>query len=84
MVNKEPDSEGVLDLLIDVEAQPVLGNHDLHWLDQGKGSVAHREWLRAQPLVRVDEDVIAVHAGLHPGGRRLTSRPWRAATSATP
>ena len=66
MVNKGPDSEGVLDLLIDVEAQPVLGNHDLHWLDQGKGSVAHREWLRAQPLVRVDEDVIAVHAGLHP------------------
>ena len=66
MVNKGPDSEGVLDLLIDVEAKPVLGNHDLHWLDQGKGSVAHREWLRAQPLVRVDEDVIAVHAGLHP------------------
>ena len=66
MVNKGPDSEGVLDLLMEVSAQPVLGNHDLHWLERAAGKPHHDAWLRAQPVVRVYDDVIAVHGGLHP------------------
>jgi len=66
MVNKGPDSPGVVDLLMQLGAEPVLGNHDLHWLGKGRGEKRHRAWLEAQPFVRVLEDVIVVHAGLHP------------------
>lgn len=69
MVNKGPDSEGVLDLLIQLDAAPVLGNHDLHWMERGRASGRHLDWLRAQPFVRVFDDVLAVHAGLHPAWR---------------
>ena len=66
MVNKGPDSPGVLDLLMRIDARPVLGNHDLHWLDKGKGDAAQLAWLRSQPAVRIYDDLVAVHAGLHP------------------
>jgi bis(5'-nucleosyl)-tetraphosphatase (symmetrical) len=66
LVNKGPDSEGVLDLAIKLNAEPVLGNHDLRWLAKGRASKRHESWLRAQPIVRVFDDLIAVHAGLHP------------------
>ena len=67
LVNKGPDSAGVLDLLIELGARPVLGNHDLRWLERGRvETTAHEEWLRAQPIVRVMSDIIVVHAGLHP------------------
>lgn len=67
MVNKGPASEGVLDLLIGVGAEPVLGNHDLHWLAKDRAQdPGHRAWLQAQPIVRVLDDLILVHAGLHP------------------
>jgi fructose-1,6-bisphosphatase len=35
MVNKGPDSPGVIDLLMELKAEPVLGNHDLHYLQKG-------------------------------------------------
>ena len=66
LVNKGPDSDGVLDLLMQLDAQAVLGNHDLHWLERSKGSERHLAWLRALPVVRIFDDLIAVHAGLHP------------------
>ncbi|MFN3242993.1 MAG: metallophosphoesterase [Planctomycetota bacterium] len=66
LVNKGPDSDGVLDLLMQLDAHPVLGNHDLHWLAKGKAKGRHLAWLRAQPIVRIYDDLIAVHAGLHP------------------
>tara|TARA_R110002096_G_scaffold71981_2_gene171651 strand:- start:306 stop:929 length:624 start_codon:yes stop_codon:yes gene_type:complete len=66
LVNKGPDSDGVLDLAIELQAEPVLGNHDLHWLAKGRAKKRHDPWLRAQPIVRVFDDLIAVHAGLHP------------------
>ncbi|MGC6487617.1 MAG: metallophosphoesterase [Planctomycetota bacterium] len=66
LVNKGPDSDGVLDLLMELDAQPVLGNHDLSWLQRGSATPRHAAWLRAQPVVRCFDDVIAVHAGLHP------------------
>lgn len=67
LVRKGPDDHGVLDLLIEADAQPVLGNHDLHFLAKGEARDAdHEAWLRAQPYVRVMSDLIMVHAGLHP------------------
>ncbi|MAD34006.1 MAG: metallophosphatase [Planctomycetes bacterium] len=66
LVNKGPDSPGVLEILMEIDAQPVLGNHDLYWLRKGEGDRRQRAWLGSQPLVRVYDDVIAVHAGLHP------------------
>jgi len=67
LVNKGPDSPGVLQLLMQIDAEPVLGNHDLHWLKKGKAEDARqRDWLRAQPFVRMFDDVILVHGGLHP------------------
>ena len=66
LVNKGPDSAGVLDLLMQLDAQPVLGNHDLHWLERHRAAPRHADWLRAQPVVRLYDDVVAVHAGLHP------------------
>lgn len=66
LVNKGPDSDGVLRRCIELQAEPVLGNHDLHWLDRQKGDAALRDWLRRQPLVRIFDDVVMVHAGLHP------------------
>ena len=67
MVNKGPDSIGVLKLLERHDAQPVLGNHDLRWLEAGRIRNARlRDWLAGQPIVRVLDDLIVVHAGLHP------------------
>ena len=62
LVRKGPDSPGVLSLLMDIDAQPVLGNHDLRYLERGEASdPAHERWLRDQPIVRVLQDVIVVH-----------------------
>jgi diadenosine tetraphosphatase ApaH/serine/threonine PP2A family protein phosphatase len=69
LVNKGPDSPGTLALLRELGAEPVLGNHDLHWLAKGRGEPADRDWLAAQPLVRIFADLIMVHAGLHPRWR---------------
>lgn len=67
LVNKGPDSAGVLELCMQLDAEPVLGNHDLHWLQKDRVvDAAQRAWLRAQPIVRVLADVILVHGGLHP------------------
>ncbi len=78
MVNKGPDSDGTLDLLMELSARPVLGNHDLHWLAKGKAKDRHVAWLRPHPIVRLFDDVVMVHAGLHPAWdedrlRRLTT-----------
>lgn len=67
LVNKGPDSEGVLRLLHSLDARPVLGNHDLYWLQRGRcKDPALRDWLAGQPVVRVHADLVQVHAGLHP------------------
>jgi len=67
LVNKGPDSPGTLQLLMQLQAEPVLGNHDLHWLAKARDQdPAQRRWLQAQPFVRLFDDVIMVHAGLHP------------------
>lgn len=67
LVAKGPDSPGVLRRCIDLGAEPVLGNHDLTWLRMHRiEDPTLRDWLAEQPIVRLFEDLILVHAGLHP------------------
>ena len=66
LVNKGPDSDGTVRLLMELGAEPVIGNHDLHWLDKKGRERDQRQWLSSLPPVRVFDDVILVHAGLHP------------------
>jgi len=84
LVNRGPDSARVLRRMIELGADSVLGNHDLHLLGCAVGIRKPRrgdtltnvldapdcesllDWLRRRPLLRIWDDVIAVHAGLHP------------------
>ena len=67
LVNKGPDSLGVLRRMIELDAAAVLGNHDYEWLAEGRiADPTLAAWLRARPLTLVFDDVIVVHAGLHP------------------
>jgi len=66
LVNKGPDSAGVVRLLIELDAKPVLGNHDLLWLHGRRAPPEQHAWLQGLPIVRDLGDVLVVHAGLHP------------------
>jgi len=67
LARKGPDTGGVLQLARELGAEPVLGNHDLRWLERESASEPEcAQWLRSQPVVRVLDDLIMVHAGLHP------------------
>ncbi len=67
LVAKGPDSAGVLRWLRRIGAEPVLGNHDLSWLADGRiDRPGDRAWLAQQPIVRTFDDLVLVHAGLHP------------------
>jgi hypothetical protein len=67
LVNKGPDSEGVVRLCRELGAEGVIGNQDRWYLEQGRlRDPALRQWLEGQPVVRVFADLILVHGGLHP------------------
>lgn len=76
---KGPDPRGVWDLIRDVGAEGILGNHDLKllrvWGTDGESRHhraaralpnAARRWVEALPLFRQGPGWIAVHAGLNP------------------
>lgn len=84
LVNRGPDSLGVLRRLREIGADSVLGNHDLHCLGihdgvrkRRKGDTLKKllkaedadelmDWLRHRPLVMEWDDLVLVHAGIHP------------------
>ena len=84
LVNRGPASARTLRRVIALEANSVLGNHDLHLLATAAGQRRAQSsdtlddilqapdrdamlgWLRTRPLVRQWDDIVLVHAGLHP------------------
>jgi bis(5'-nucleosyl)-tetraphosphatase (symmetrical) len=82
LVNRGPDSRGVLELARGLEALVVLGNHEVSLLE-GETSETLEEvrrqlgpslpewlaWLRARPTFIEGDGYILVHAGIPPGRR---------------
>ena len=84
LVNRGPDSLGVLRLLHSEDASAILGNHDVHALRvvAGTRTSGRRDtlealleaddrdelldWLAGLPLARGYDDLLCVHAGVHP------------------
>jgi len=84
LVNRGPDSLGVLRRMREIGARTVLGNHDLKLLKLAGGTRGQTvpaelqsvlsapdaaeliDWLARQPVMLVDENLVIVHAGLHP------------------
>lgn len=82
LINRGPDSAGVLELARRLDALTVLGNHEVSLLE-GRSSASldqvraqlgpsldeWLEWLEARPSFVVARDYILVHAGITPGKR---------------
>jgi hypothetical protein len=82
LINRGPDSAGVLELARRLDALAVLGNHEVSLiegrasasLDQVRAQLGPSldewlEWLKGRPTFVVDGDYILVHAGISPGKR---------------
>ncbi len=67
LVNRGPDSLGVLRLLHELDASPVLGNHDVHLLRVAKGLRALRSADTLEPVLAApDREVLMAWLGKQP------------------
>jgi bis(5'-nucleosyl)-tetraphosphatase (symmetrical) len=82
LINRGPDSAGVLELARRLDALTVLGNHEVSLLEGRVSSSLDRvrlqlgpsldgwlDWLKSLPTYLIGEDYILVHAGIAPGKR---------------
>jgi bis(5'-nucleosyl)-tetraphosphatase (symmetrical) len=82
LINRGPDSAGVLDLARRLDAVTVIGNHEVALLEGDRSPTLDlvREqlgssledwlgWLRSRPLFIREHGYILVHAGIPPGKR---------------
>ena len=82
LINRGPDSAGVLDLVRRLDALTVLGNHELALLEGRKTETLDKvrkqlgsslkewlAWLESLPTFICDDGYILVHAGIAPGKR---------------
>ena len=82
LVNRGPDSAGVLELARDLDALAVLGNHEVALLEGRQSSTldqvrrqlgtaldAWLEWITSLPTFVRGDGFILVHAGIAPGKR---------------
>ena len=82
LINRGPDSAGVLDLVRRLEALTVLGNHEVALLEGRENETLDQVrkqlgpslkdwlvWLKSLPTFICDDGYILVHAGIAPGKR---------------
>jgi bis(5'-nucleosyl)-tetraphosphatase (symmetrical) len=82
LVNRGPDSAGVLRLARDLDAMTVLGNHEVALLEGRRSATLDTvrtqlgaelaqwlAWIESRPLFIRGEGYILVHAGIAPGKR---------------
>lgn len=82
LVNRGPDSAGVLELARRLDALAVIGNHEVGLLEGRRTAALDRlrdqlgsalgewlAWLRALPTFVCEDGFILVHAGIAPGKR---------------
>lgn len=78
LINRGPDSPGVVRFAMENHLESILGNHELHFLklknQDGNYAQLNRElsteeiqWMRKLPVYLIGPEFIAVHAGLVPG-----------------
>src|SRR5690606_16992971 len=69
LINKGPDSRGVLERAFALKAEVVMGNHELALLRSSQTETYPRElinWMQTWPSFIEDEHFIVVHGGLVP------------------
>ena len=82
LINRGPDSAGVLELACRLDARTVIGNHEVALLEGERSAtldVVRRQlgaslgqwlaWLESLPLFIREDGYILVHAGIAPGKR---------------
>lgn len=86
LINRGPDSAGVVKFVERRGYECLMGNHDYEFVSNpGRNPAtsalakqlgpARMDWMRGRPLYIEDDRFIAVHAGLQPGRRLSRSAP---------